>query len=508
MGRHSHAGRAGGLQQFTQGKFKTFVAPGLNGSTLEVLALYLDHENSLWVGTYKQGLYRIHGSTVDHFASADGLSSDEVNNFFEDREGNLWVATSKGVDTFRDTRIVSYSTREGLNADEVNSVLATRDGAVWMGNVEGLDVLRPGSRTPAIASRAIAKQQITALLEDHAGQLWIGVRDSMLLYRDGRVREILRPDGSPLGLATGITEDTDHNIWVEVSGPPRTVICIQDLKVKQMFPVAGMPAARKLAADPKEGIWLGLMSGDLARYRNGSLETYSYGLGSRVDQVFVGPDGSVFGTTAAGLIAWRDNRKQTLTMRNGLPCNGVNAMMLDSSNDLWMYTQCGLIQIAASEVVRWWTQPDSRLQMKVFESSDGVQTGTALFNMTARSTDGRLWFPNSVVLQMVDPRKLGGNTLAPPVHIEEIIAGRRSYPPQPDMRLPPLTHDLQIDYIALSFVAPQKVHFRYRLEGHDPDWQEAGARRQAFYDGLPPGSYKFRVIACNNDGVWIKPERC
>jgi signal transduction histidine kinase/ligand-binding sensor domain-containing protein len=495
---------AGGLQRFVQGKWKTFIAPELNGNTLDVLALYLDRENNLWVGTYKQGLYRIHGSSVDHFGSADGLSSDEVYKFYEDREGNLWVATSKGLDSFRDTRVVSFSTREGLSADEVNSVLAARDGAVWMGGSEGLDVLHPGSLSPVSANRAISRQQITALLEDHAGQLWVGVRSSILVYREGRVREIRRPDGGPLGLAAGITEDTDHNIWVEVIGPPRTLIHIQDLKVKEMFPVPQMPAARKLAADPKGGIWLGLMSGDLARYRNGNLEIFPYDLppASRVDQVFVAPDGSVLGATASGLIAWRDGKKQILTVRNGLPCDGVNAIMFDRKNALWLYTQCGLIQIPAAELARWWTEPDSRLQMRVFDSSDGVQIGTALFNVSARSTDGRLWFANSVVLQMIDPGKLDENKLVPPVHIEEIVADRQTYSPRPDMRLPSLTHDLQIDYTALSFVAPQKVRFRYRLDGHDWNWQEAGTRRQAFYDSLPPGKYRFRVIACNNDGVW------
>ncbi len=331
----------GGLQNFVQGKFKPFVTPDLNGNTLGVQTLYLDRDNILWVGTIKQGLYRIHDAHVDHFGSADGLSSDNVYNFYEDHEGNLWVATSKGLDNFRDTRVVSFSTREGLSADEAHSVLATRDGAVWIGSIGGLDVLHPNSLSPVPAQGAVPRSQVTALLEDHAGRLWVGLENSILILSDEQVREIRRPDGSPLGLAAGIAEDTDNNIWVEVIGPPRTLIRIQDLKVQDQFPVPQLPAARKLAADPHGGIWLGLMSGDLARYRNGVLEivAYQHQPDSRVDQVFISPDGSVLGATAFGLIGWKDGKKQILTVKNGLPCNGIRAMITDRENALWLYTQ-------------------------------------------------------------------------------------------------------------------------------------------------------------------------
>ena len=494
----------GGLQNFKEGKWKPFVTPGLNGKTLGVEALYVDRENNLWVGTIKQGLYRIHGAQVDHFGSADGLSGDNVYNFYEDHEGTLWVATSKGIDNFRDTRMVSFSTREGLSADEVNSVLATRDGSVWIGSIAGLDVLHENSLSAIAGKGAVPRGQVTALLQDHLGRMWVGLSNTMLVLNDGRIREIRRTDGGPLGLAAGIAEDTDNNVWVEVIGPPRTLFRIKDLKVQGEFPVPGLPAARKLAADPHGGIWLGLMSGDLAHYRNGVLQiaAYPHKTDARVEQVFISPDGSVLGATAFGLIGWKDGKKQILTVRNGLPRNGINAIITDRENALWLYTQCGLIQISASEFAKWWAHSDSTLQMKTFDTSDGVQVGFALFNASARSTDGRLWFPNGVVLQMIDPDKSGINTLAPPVHIEEVVADRKRYSEQRELRLPSLTRDLEINYTALSFVAPQKVRFRYRLEGYDRIWQEAEGRRQAYYNNLPPGNYRFTVIACNNDGVW------
>jgi signal transduction histidine kinase len=156
-----------------------------------------------------------------------------------------------------------------------------------------------------------------------------------------------------------------------------------------------------------------------------------------------------------------------------------------------------------SEVQAWWKDPDAVVKVRLFDVFDGARPSRPPFQpITSRGPDGRLWFANETVLQMIDPARLGGNELPPPVHIEKVVADRESYGPRPDLRLPPRQRNLEIDYTALSFVAPQKVRFRYRLEGHDSDWQEAGTRRQAFYSDLPPGHYRFRVMACNNDGVW------
>jgi signal transduction histidine kinase len=151
---------------------------------------------------------------------------------------------------------------------------------------------------------------------------------------------------------------------------------------------------------------------------------------------------------------------------------------------------------------KWWQDSDVVVKPTVFDALDGAQPDWVPFGAAARSPDGRLWFADSNLLQMIDPDHLTWNPLPPPVHVEEVIADRKNYSPRNDLRLPPLTRDLEIDYTAPSFVVPQKVRFRYRLEGRDAAWQEPGTRRQAFYSDLRPGRYQFRVIACNNDGVW------
>lgn len=494
-----------GLHRLVDGIWTDFVAPGLDGRKLEVQALFRDRENALWVGTLSQGIYRIYGARIEHYQASDGLSAGGVFGFFEDHEGNLWVAGVKGVDCFRPLRVTSFSAYEGIPADEVDSVFAASDGRVWIGGPTGMGVLKDGKLASAPAGLDLPRKQITSILEDHAGRMWIGIDNTLSVYHNGKSTRIDRPDGMPIGMTTGLTEDTESNIWAVTNVPPRTVYRIQDLTVRDVYSPPLMPAARKVAADPSGGIWLGLLNGDLAHFRNGKLDVVPFHLEPEgvVNELIVDSDGAVLGGTPQGMIGWRNGRQQKLTVRNGLPCDVVYALVKDSGGGLWLYTQCGLINIPRSELQRWWTQPDALLEFKLFTAADGVTPGLAPFDAGAtRAPDGRLWFANGVGLQMIDPISLGGNSVAPPVHIESVVADRKSYEPEQVIQLPSLTRELQIDYTALSFVAPQKVRFRYELEGHDSTWQEPGNRRQAFYNDLAPGSYRFHVIASNDDGVW------
>jgi signal transduction histidine kinase/ligand-binding sensor domain-containing protein len=498
-----------GLQQLSRGEWKAFVVPGFDSSTLKVHRLFMDRQNALWVGTLGHGIYRIYGREVDHFDSSEGLSGDTISKFFEDKEGDLWVTTDKGLDCFRDLQIASFSTREGLTTPGVSTVQSMRDGSIWIGGMFALNMLGPGLGH-GVASlqegKGLPGDQVTSLFEDHAGRHWVGIEDTLNIYENGRFTRITRQDGRRMGLIQGITEDVDNNIWVLSLGPPRALIRIFDRKVKEELPTPQAPTATSLVADPRGGVWLGLINGDLARYQLGRAQTFRFEHppNSRVNQVLLSSDGAVFGATTYGLIGWLSGKQQTLTARNGLPCDDVNGIVEDATGSLWLYMQCGLVELARSELQKWWAQPDARLQLQVFDVFDGFQSGfrTPFEGKAVRTLDGRLWFANYSVAQMIDPAHLALNLIPPPVHVEQVIADRKRYSPQGDVRLPAHTRDMEIDYTALSLAVPQKVCFRYRLEGRDTDWQEAGTRRQAFYTDLRPGTYRFHVIACNNDGIW------
>jgi PAS domain S-box-containing protein len=510
-----HAGKGGGLQQLSNGTWKPYVTPEFDGSRLEVTKLLLDRDSSLWVGTLNQGIYRIQGNEVDHFRSSDGLSGDAVTGLFQDREGNIWVSTSRGIDKFRDLGVASFSTRQGLSADQVNSVLASRDGTVWIGNYN-LDVLRSGKITSIQSRNGLPGRALTSLLEDRAGRLWVGIDKELSVYENGKFTKIPTRNGSPLGAVRAMAEDVDGSIWVVTSDTVQTrrrLLRIQDLRIREDISSPQLTATNTLASDPHGGVWLGLISGGLARYRNGQADFFSFNNSSHdgpVHGLLVNSDASVLAATPSGVVGWRNGKVQRLTVRNGLPCDVVYALISDRTSTLWLYTACGLIAISNAELQRWWESPDVTVRSSLLDVFDGAQPMSTVFRPNAsQSPDGRLWFANENVVQMIDPAHLDGNSIPPPVHIEQVTADRKIYwqnlsgdASSSHLKLPPLLRDLTIDYTALSLVVPEKVHFRFKLEGQDRDWREVVNDRQVQYSNLAPGNYRFRVMACNNSGVW------
>jgi signal transduction histidine kinase/ligand-binding sensor domain-containing protein len=499
------AGPGLGLERFRNGVLTPVVLPNFNGSKFSVFAIMEDSDKNLWISTVGNGIYRIHGQTVDHFGRADGLSSDNVHGLYESNDGIVWAATSDGIDNFRELPVTTFSASEGLGRGS-DAVMAAKDGTVWVGSGT-LDFVRNG----AVSSVRVNGEQVSSTLEDHQGNIWVGIDDGLFLYKDGRFRRIPEPDHHPLGLVVGIAEDVDGNIWAECKGVQRRLIRIRDFMVREEFSESQVPAAHSIAADPKGGIWLGTLTGDLTFFREGIAHTFSLQPKSKsmeatvARQISVDPDGSVITAPVEGLVMLRAGKVERLGKKNGLPCDGVYGFAVDDNKNLWLSTPCGYVEIAASDVQRWRDHPDTMVQVRVFDALDGARTGYTSFNPAAKSPDGRLWFANQVVLQMIDPSHLSGHGTVSPVYVDAVLADRKQYKPQEGLQLPPLIRDLQIGYTSPSFLIPQKVKFRYRLDGRDHDWQDAGARREAFYAELGPGKYRFRVIACNNLGVWNEP---
>jgi signal transduction histidine kinase len=400
-------------------------------------------------------------------------------------------------------KVVSYSTREGLSSAAASTVLASPDGTVWIGNFRALDFLRAGRLSAIRAGQGLPGQNVTTMFVDHAGRLWVGVDNGLWVYDHGVFSPIRHSDGSPFGIVFAITEDIQHSIWVR-AGPH--LDRIRDLTLQDEQTSAQISTAYTLASNPRGGIVLGLVNGDLVLNQGTQIQTLpSNEVGNRrqIRDLLVDPDGSVWGTTLDEVARWKDGTRKNLTTHNGLPCDGIFALTQDKQGNLWLYSRCGLIAIEKSELDSWWQQPERVVKFKLFDAFDGVQPGlTSLKPQATRSPDGRLWFVNGQTLQVLDPDHIRENPTPPPVQVEEVVADRKSYSPLKDLRLPPLTRDLEIEYTGLSFMAPQKVRFRYKLEGRDATWQEPGTRRQAFYSDLRPGKYRFHVIACNNDGVW------
>lgn len=471
-------------------------------------SMFSDTRGALWIGTVEQGLLRRAGGRMDQFALGDGLTGDSVNHLLEDREGNLWVATSGGLDRFRQLEVTSLTQREGLRSGWVGAVAASRDGGVWGADSRALFHLAGGRLSADAEVRGLPGRQPTSLHEDSRGRLWVGVDNGLARLEDGRFVPFAMPDGGSLGVVRLMAEDRDQDIWVASTIAERALVRIRGDRVVDTWSLDrfGGRHVEALAADPAGGMWVALEDLELRLYRESRLlsqRTVSVPSGRRTRGLFLDSRG-LWAATNRGLFHLRENGHELLDIRGGLPCSDVEAAIGSDDGSLWLKAPCGLVRIEPGEIDSWLSSPELPIRVRVLDAGDGARAGLSPFRpIAAKSRDGRLFFAAAGGgLQTIDPKAPKGNPVPPPVRILSLVADRKAYPPASPLRLPPRTRDLQIEYTALSFSQPEKVHFRYRLAGVDRDWHEVGARREAIYANLAPGSYRFQVIACNDDEVW------
>jgi len=495
--------------------------------------LITDGDGALWLGTLGSGLWYVHAGRLESFSKSDGLSGDRITKMFEDREGNIWIATQNGLDEFWKVAAATFSDEPGLADGTVNSVLGDRDGNIWFATTNGLYryrnseilVYRGSPLGTAMAVQGTVettKREIIvtglpadtsgSLYQDHRGRIWLGSPSGLGYLENDRFISVPGLSGDYLN---GITEDDRGNVWI--SGRALGLFRVTPDGKVQRFPWAGLGIGQtwSILYDPsRQGLWVGSILGEIAFVADGKIGA-SYAVGGHGKQAVkdfrLDPDGTLWVSTEDGLIRLKNGHLAKLNSKNGLPCDIVHATLVDDADWFWLYTACGLVRTARSDLDAWLDSDTHApaagraVSTLILGASDGIKAASGAGNFSpkfAKSRDGRLWIASSNGTATVDPRDLSRNTFPPPVHIEKIIADHKSYGVSPHLMLPPLVRDLEIDYTALSFVAPQKNQFRYKLEGRDRDWQDAGNRRQTFYTDLAPGNYSFRVTASNNSDVW------
>ena len=472
-----------------------------------------DRDGGMWIAT-SNGLLHVHQGRTDLFTQSDSLSSNSVQCLFEDREGTIWVSTGNGLDRFRDLAVTTFASPNPW------SVLADRDGSVWFGGHEGLNRWNKGQLTiagdkPEARLNGVAPH---SLFQDHRGRMWVSTQHGLGYLENNELNYI---NGFPGGVVRSMAEDAQGDLWIGTQDSG--LWQLSQGSVGQQIPwgrLGHKDFATVLIADATQGgLWLGFIQGGIAYLADGQIRT-SYestdGLGAGiVNDLRLDQDGTLWVATDGGLSRLRNGRIVTLNSKDGLPCDSVHWLVEDDAHSFWLLTECGLVRIARAEFDAWTVALEKNksahrtIQTTVFDSSDGVKSHVSAGGFrphVAKSADGKIWFLPWDGVSFVDPNHLPYNRLPPPVHIEQLVADRKTYDatydPKQHLRLPPLIRDLQIDYTALSLAAPEKDRFRYMLEGKDRDWQDVGNRRQAFYNDLPPGNYRFRVMACNNSGVW------
>jgi len=516
----------------------------LVGDTLESYArglpriraesVFRDRDGGIWIGTRDRGLVHVHGDRTDTFGRIDGLSGNDVHRIFEDHEGNVWIATERGLDRFHDVLVATYSVEQGLSNASVMSVLASRNGSLWISTLDGLNrwdrgnvrIYGPRNGSPESGpGRRLATPErddsglpsgLGSLFEDQDGRLWIGSNKGLGYLENDRYVSVERmPEGSEP--AHAITQDAAGVVWV---AHERGLLRVSPARIVGQIPwmdLTGEGVGLRLVADSRPAsLWIAFAH-SVAHFVDGHIrESYSHANGlpsGRVHDVRLDPDGALWVGTDGGLSRIKNGRIATLDSRSGLPCDSVDWSLRDEAGAMWVYTACGIALIARTELAKWTAALDHdhrahSIGLTVFGYADGVISSDLISGLSphvTKSPDGRLEFATPSGVGVVDPGHLHANPLPPPVKVEQIIAERKAYGASSlsiPLRLPPRLRDLEVDYTALSLVAPEKVRFRYKLEGHDRAWQDVGNRRQAFYNDLPPGKYRFRVIASNNSGVW------
>ena len=512
-----------GMLRFVDGRFAPYPVPGVSGPS-PVLRLVRDRDGGLWIGTRQQGLIHVHEGRMDTFGRSDGLSGESVATMFEDREGNIWVSTLDGLDRFRALPAATLTRAQGLAASTVASVLVGDSGDLWINSLSGLNRWE-GGKVGEYTDRDGPKRA-GSMFEDSRGRLWIGALDALGYFESDRFVRVAGSLGR-LTLVDSFAEDGAGNIWIahreqgllrrSVEGATQAIPWTE---ISRAAKLGREDSGFRLAVDRRRGgLWIGFRFGGLAYFADGAVrESYSAAEAlpqGQVRHVRVDDAGVVWAATEGGIARLEAGRIATLSSRNGLPCDTVDWMIDDDSDSVWLYLACGIARIARADLDAWVVaakrdEPDAQpiVQATVFGSSDGVRSVASIGSYTphvAKTRDGKLWFVTDDGITVLDPANLRRNMLPPPVQIEQIVADRTAYDVAAatgSVQLPPIVRDVQIDYTALSLIAPEKMQFRYQLEGRDDGWQDAGTRRQAFYTDLPPGDYLFRVIASNNDGGW------
>ena len=470
--------------------------------------LLRDRDGGLWIGTTSLGIIHVKDGQADTFTRADGLSGNITCSLFEDREGNIWFGSEKGVDRFRKLPVTILSTRQGLPDEVTRSVVATRDGSVWVGTNDGLARWKADGTVVVYRERdGLPDSQVRAQYQDADGRLWVNTARGLAYFANERFVAV---DGGPSDHVHAIGGDAAGNLWV--SGNKGLARLHRGRLVENIeWAALGLAHEPQGLLGDKDGLWLSFWDGGVTFLKDGKVQatyTSAQGLGAgQVTGLRVGADGALWAATGrGGLSRIKDGRITTLSVANGLPCRAIHWSQQDDNGSLWMYAECGLLRVSKDDLAAWIADPSHRVTPRLWGAADGVRltvTPPAYYNPdVAKGPHGKFWFVGAGEVQLVDPYHMPSNPVPPPVHIETLVADHQPHPVANGLRLQALTRDITIEFAALTLADPKSTRFRYRLEGHDNDWQEAVDRRQATYTNLPPGHYRFRVNAANNSGVW------
>lgn len=456
----------GGLWRYREGRFVGCTTrDGLSSN--QIRALYQDPEGDLWIGTIADGVSQLRNGRFDVYATADGLPHDVARAIRQDATGSLWIGTQGGLSQFREGKFTVWTTKDGLPADSISALANDRAGNLWVGSRAGLARLRDGQVTTWNTADGLSNNRIFSLLVDRADDLWIGTYGGGLnRFRDGRFTVYTTRDGLANDDVISLYEDRAGALWVGTRGG---VSRFQDGRFTNWTVKEGLANNHVLSfyEDRWGGLWIGTHGGGLSRLKDGRLAT--------------------------------------ITTNDGLYDNLAYQILSDTEDDggdLWMSGNHGIYRVSLKELNDFADGRSSKVNSFAYGVADGMLSRECNGASPAgwKASDGRLWFPTTRGVVVIDPRR---RNLQPPlVAIEGVTLERAPMPDRRAVVVGPGQGNLEIDYTGLSWSRPQQIRFKYQMAGLDQAWVDARGRRTAYFSYLPPGSYTFRVIADNGEGVW------
>ena len=488
---------------------------GLTGD--DIRAITRDSQGTLWIGTNGQGLNRLKNGAFSFSASKQGYLNHPIRSIIEDREGSLWVGTRSGLAQLKDGKFIIYNSRNGLPVDSVRSVFQDREKNIWVGTVNGGLVRFGNGRFKTFGMKAgLRSKHIWTIAQSRDGAIWLGTYgEGLHRLKNGKITQVYtRKNGLGNNVVRAVFVDRENRIWVGSNGGG--VDLIKDGKIINYSTRSGLSDdfVYAISEDKLGDIWIGTYSGSIDRFRDGRFTTYGVndGLpGHAIWAIYPDEEDTIWiGTDGGGLLRFKDNRFTRLTVKDGLYSDLAFRIVEDNRQNLWMNCNHGIYRIRKQDVEAYLKGKIQKIPHISFGKLQGIKNTEC--NGPAQpaglcSADGKLWFPTIRGVVVIDPEHIKINKILPPVIIEAMTADETpvySYPVIPGEKIDirPGKKRVEFKYTGLSFMAPGRVKFKYKLDGYDENWLDSGARRRVSYTNITPGDYTFRVIACNDDGKW------
>lgn len=508
----------GGFWEFANGrilKLKTNVVERDFGDypwgAARIMSALEDREGHLVVGTQNAGVFRWDADGQSHRVL--GLSHDTALSLCEDREGNLWVGTDGGG--LNRVKLNPFNVPEVARDKVVQSTSVDANGGLWLGfNGEGARYWKDGAWQDYGVERGLGPNNISTVMVDMRERVWLGTRDAGLFqFIGGR----FQPVGYDRLLRRNISalfQDRSGRIWVGTDAG----LASWDEREWRWFDQASGLAANEITAiadDPEGSLWVGTARAGLNRWRNGQFTSFSGTNGppcENITSLCMDRDGGLWVGTGNGLGRFFAGRWSRFTTKDGLTSDSINYLIEDDQDALWIGSNAGLMRVARNLLANSLFDKSAAITCRAYGPGDGLPTRECTQGSqpaACRTRDGRLWFPTIRGLVTVNPTQLFANTNAPPVVIESVLLDDKEQNTNAlhanwarDIVVPAGSERLEIHYTSLSLGAPERARFKYRMEGHEMQWTEAGGLREAHYQKLPARRYRFQVTACNEDGVW------